>query len=183
MRKSYLFYTVFVFLFAYAPAPVEVLAQESSLETIEGISKRTINKAKRKRKKKTPASGVDLAQVCKKVQPFRGALLKSAWPGHIQRNDPRASGFALVCAQTCPKKFPVNAYYSDGEPAFRIGYYGRWEGNGKPRGYCAVGGAARCIVSVVQRDSKKSGRDGKVYVDFGGGSCMTAIPGNRNGDV
>ena len=159
---------------------VPVVADTSSLESIQGINPRTIRKAKRAKQK--PNAG-DLSKVCKNIRPFSGALLKNAWPGHIQRSDPRAPGFALVCASLCPRKFPASAYYSDGSLAFRLGYYGLWEGNHRPRAYCGAGGVGSCSASGVSSAARKSGRDGYVYVDFGAGLCLKAKPGIRNGGV
>lgn len=130
-------------------------------------------------KKKTSTKSFN--SVCKNVKPLTDALMKNAYPGHISLSDPRASGFAFVCGKGCPKKFPANAYYSDGTLAFKLGYYGTWEGNRKPRAYCGSGGAPRCSAKGVTNDAKKSGRDGFVYIDFGNKQCRKARPGARNG--
>lgn len=130
------------------------------------------------RKNITPKA---FADVCKKVTPLKYALLKNAWPGHIQRSDSRASGFAFVCGADCPKRFPVSAYYSDGTLAFKLGYYGRWEGNGKPRAYCGTGGVGTCSASSITKAAKR--KDGKIYLDFGNKSCRSATPGQRNGST
>lgn len=149
-----------------------------------GLNPRSLRKLERaKKNKKGDAGAKAFEDVCKTVSPIR-ALIKNAYPGHIQKTDPRASGFALVCNRSdCPNSFPAQAYYSDGTPAFKLGYYGTWEGNGKPRAYCGAGGAGRCVVSKVVSDSKKSGRDGKGYIVFNKKtkSCRSFIPGKRNG--
>lgn len=168
--------TCILSMVAYQPA----LAQYP-----DGISKRTIKKEMAYAKKKGGPKATALSDVCATTKPLSNALLKNAWPGHINLSDPRASGFAFVCGSDCASKFPVTAYYSDGTQAFRLGYYGVWSGNGKPRAYCSVGGAARCSASAVTRNAKRSGRDGKVYLVFNKKtkSCRTATPGKRNGST
>lgn len=141
----------------------------------EGTSQRDLRKIARK------GGGSGLSAVCKNTKPI-GALLKNASPGHISSGDPRAPGFALICNRSdCPRGFPAKAYYSDGSLAFSLGYYGRWEGNGQPRAYCGTGGAAVCSVSAVSSAARAKGRNGKVYIDFGGKSCRQATPGIRQG--
>ena len=141
----------------------------------EGSSQRDLRKIARKSR----ASG--LSKVCSSTKPI-GALLKNASPGHISSGDPRAPGFALVCSRSdCPRGFPAKAYYSDGTLAFSLGYYGRWEGNGQPRAYCGTGGAGVCSSRSVSSNARAKGRNGKVYIDFGGKSCRSATPGIRNG--
>lgn len=161
----------------------------------QGMSARSIRKIERAQKKKRTNkrkknnnkgkkdTTVVLSDVCKSVSPI-SALLKNAWPGHISRADPRSRGFALVCnRRDCPRKFPVTAYYSDGVQAFRLGYYGRWSGNGQPRAYCSAGGAGSCSATLVTKEAKKFDRDGKVYLVFDAAKkvCRTATPGKRNG--
>ncbi len=124
-----------------------------------------------------------LRNICNAVHPLRNALLKNVLPGHISPTDNRAPGFALICGSDCTSAWPVNAYYSDGGRAFSLDKYGIWDGNGKPRAYCAVGRAPQCSVSSVVRESKRKGRDGRVYLHFGGKSCRAAIPGQRNGST
>lgn len=121
------------------------------------------------------------SDVCKSTKPLTDALMKNAYPGHISLSDPRASGFAFVCGKGCPRSFPTNAYYSDGTFAFKLGKYGNWNGNGKPRAYCGAGGAPRCSAKSITNNAKKSGRDGFVYIDFGSKACRKARPGVRNG--
>ena len=141
----------------------------------EGTSQRDLRKIARKSR----ASG--LSSVCSSTRAI-GALLKNASPGHISSGDPRAPGFALVCSRSdCPRGFPAKAYYSDGSLAFSLGYYGRWEGNGQPRAYCGTGGAPVCSSRSVSSNARAKGRNGKVYIDFGGKSCRSATPGIRNG--
>jgi len=156
--------------------PSSSFAQDSSSRP--GLHSRVLAAKRARSPQKKP-----FAQVCSRTSSISGFLLKNAYPGHISRGDPRAPGFALVCASRCPKKFPVNVYYSDGSLAARIGYYGRWNGNGKPRGYCGCGGAPSCFVSSISKKARQSGRDGKVYLSMGDGSCVSATPGIRNGGV
>ncbi len=180
-------YSLLVFGALYtAPVALNVIAPNlafaQDLQSLYplGFSQRSIRKLERKASKKGGKVNVtSLADVCPSVQPMSGALMKNAYPGHIQRTDPRASGFAFICGSSCPSKFPVSAYYSDGTLAFKLGYYGRWSGNGKPRAYCSVG-VPRCSVKKVVRDSKTSGRDGKVYLTWTSTSCRSATPGVRN---
>lgn len=122
-----------------------------------------------------------LSKVCKSVLPLRKSLLKNAGGGHITNGDARAAGFAFICGPDCPRRFPLTAYYSDGTQAFRLGYYGKWEGNGRPRAYCAAGGVPICYASAVTKAARSKKRDGKVYISYGDGSCRSAIPGARNG--
>lgn len=148
-----------------------------------GLSERSVRKLERAKNKAKKGNKEKLAAVCKSITPLKKALLKNAYPGHINRSDPRASGFAFVCGPDCPRSFPVSAYYSDGTAAFKLGYYGKWEGNGRPRAYCAAGGAPACSTSAVSSNSRKSGRDGKIYLVFDtkAKSCRSATPGARNG--
>lgn len=169
---------------AYAEYPTGLSARSiKKLERQEAKQKKKNKKNNKKKENKKPNKGNKngLGKVCGNVQPLKKALLKNAWPGHINRSDPRAPGFAFVCGPDCPKKFPVSAYYSDGTAAFKLGYYGRWEGNGRPRAYCGAGGVGTCSASGVAKASRQKGRDGKVYLDFGNKSCRSATPGQRNG--
>lgn len=185
--------TVFVVTFGWFGAVSPTIAEVSNLSTEieisdvgavpDGISNRSLRKMARAKNPASnkPASG--LASVCKSVVALRGALLKNAWPGHINQSDARAAGFAFVCGADCPSSFPVSAYYSDGSLAFKLGYYGRWEGNGKPRAYCSAGGTAYCSASAVTRNARANKRDGKVYLDFGRGKCRSAVAGQRTGST
>lgn len=181
MKKLIALLVALSMLFAGAPqfgelAPVsEAVAESSSLP--EGMSARSVRKISRATQK--PRAG--LSSVCRSVTPLARALLKNAWPGHISKNDPRASGFAFVCGADCPRKFPMNMYNAAGVKLASLGMYGLWEGNGRPRAYCGAGGAPRCSVSTVVRGARANGGDGKVYLDFGNGSCRSATPGARNG--
>jgi hypothetical protein len=141
----------------------------------------SLTSAQDKTRKPTQTRGAP-TKICKSTAPLKGALLKNAYPGHISKNDPRASGFAFVCGSDCARSFPVSAFFSDGTLAFKLGYYGRWEGNGQPRAYCGTNGAPSCPVGTVVRQSRQAGRDGKVYLHFGGGSCRSATPGVRTGN-
>lgn len=147
----------------------------------------TSNLFKRQSTKVGVGTAAIFTEDCQTIKPLEHALLKNNAGGHIGRRDRRYHGFAFICGKECPATFPVQAYYSDGAPAFKLGYYGRWNGNGQPRAYCAAGGAPFCNVPTVRMRANIVGReglrrDGKVYLSFGNGICQTAIPGIRNGD-
>lgn len=148
-----------------------------------GMSERSARKISRAKKGPKNPAVKPLNTYCKSTTPLSKALLKNAYPGHINASDPRAPGFAFVCGPDCPSGFPVSAYYSDGTPAFKLGYYGRWEGNNRPRAYCGAGGVAMCNVKTVSSGARQKGRDGKIYLVFNSKSksCRSASPGQRNG--
>lgn len=125
-------------------------------------------------KKKDP-----LKKYCKSVSGVT-YLLKPASPGHI--HDEREDGFALICApgKKCPR-FPAKIRYSDGEQAASVCYYGRWEGNGQSRAYCNVGSCGYCNARSIAKASSTKGRDGRVYIEYGDGTCAQADADGRNG--
>jgi hypothetical protein len=145
----------------------------------QGFSQRSIRKIERKAKGNPSASA--LSDVCKSVTPIH-ALFKSTGGGHI-RGDARESGFSIICSRSECFSFPASAYYSDGTYAFKIGYYGRWVGNGQPRAYCAAGGAPACNAKSITANARAQKRDGKVYIQKSAKTktCVSADPTRRNG--
>ena len=137
---------------------------------------------------KIPA-GLKKKNICTEVKPLTSGLLKNTSPGHILAPDPRSYGFAYICGyRDCPKRWPTKVFYSDGTLAFRLGYYGTWSANGKPRAYTGTYGAPKVYVNKIVKRSKIKGkdgikRDGKVYIAIGNKKCRYAIPGKRNGNA
>ena len=68
----------------------------------------------------------------------------------------------------------MNFYYSDGVKAGAVGYYGTYSKTGKARAYCAAGGAPQCFISQISSKSRRSGRDGFVYVQLSGSRVAAA---------
>jgi hypothetical protein len=129
----------------------------------------------------------DLQSECKTVRSVSGRefLYKSEISNHIPSNDRRASGPTFICNQVCPSSWPLSVFYSDGALAARLGYYGTWNVTNKPRAYCAAGGTAQCYNSRISRDSRRNGRNGKLYVRTTNGSnsvCYTVNPVGRTGN-
>ncbi len=158
-----------------------------SSEGSRGLSARSERKlaraAKNNKKKNNPGNGNGsnaFKKVCPNVVQLSGILIKNAYPGHISQGDPRAPGFAMVCGRSCVSSFPASVFFSDGTLAFKLGYYGRWEGNGQPRAYCGAGGVAMCSVSSVVSNSRKSGRDKSAYLKLNKNTCARFTPGARN---
>lgn len=159
---------------------LSLLVTEAPLQAeSEGLNARSIRKLARARSGKVKTKALNT--VCKKISNLQHALMKNTAGGHISSADPRYPGISLICGSDCARSFPVNAYYSDGNLAFKLGYYGKWSGNGKPRAYCGAGGAPACYASSVKTNARRSGRDGYVYLHFGNKSCRKARPGERNG--
>lgn len=122
-----------------------------------------------------------LKKYCKSISGVT-YLLKPASPGHI--HDSREPGFALICApgKKCPR-FPAQIRYSDGEEAASLCYYGRWSGNGQSRAYCAVGSCRACDARAIARESSTKKRDGRIYIEYGDGTCAQADADGRNGSA
>lgn len=132
--------------------------------------------------KKAKANANKLEKVCKNVTNINGLLVKVTAGGHIPRSDPRYSGYSIVCAGRCVS-FPAVVYHCDGSQAFRMGYYGRWVGNGKSRGYCGHG-SSPCPTSSVRAKSKSLKCSGAGYLSTGNRSCMRFnLYSDRNGGV
>ena len=165
MSKKFLFSTLFVFSFV-------IPAIAGAITTDEKIP---------------PA--LKRKNICTEVKPLTSGLLKNTWPGHIYPPDPRSYGFAYICgSRDCPRRWPARVYFSDGTLAFRLGYYGIWSGNGKPRSYTGTYGAPKVYVKNIVTKSKRKGKDGikrngKVYIAIGNKKCRSAIPGKRNGST
>ena len=131
----------------------------------------------------TRAAKTSLARVCPKISNLSGLLVKVTAGGHIPRWDPRNSGFSLICASRCVP-WPATVYHCDGSVAFRMGYYGRWVGNGKARGYCGAGGQGACPTSSVRVRNRRLGCKGAAFLAEGRGRCMRFnVNSNRNGSV
>lgn len=166
-----------------------VAVQLANAETISGLN---ANEARvqqriyqRIAKKKKPSASA-LSSVCKNVSNLSGLLVKITAGGHISRGDSRYSGWSIICAGRCVS-FPAKVYHCDGSTAWNMGYYGRWAGNGKARGYCASGGASACSVSSTRSVNRQKKCQGAVYLDVDGGrgkSCLRFnVNSSRNGGV
>ncbi|NMC61875.1 MAG: hypothetical protein GYA55_01765 [SAR324 cluster bacterium] len=124
-----------------------------------------------------------LKKVCPRITNLSGLLIKTTAGGHIPKSDPRYSGFSIICGSHCVP-FPATVYHCDGSVAFKMGYYGRWDGNGKSRGYCGAGGQGGCPTSYVRSKNRSLRCNGAVYLAQGGGRCMRFnINSNRSGGV
>ena len=151
-----------------------------------GLSSRSLQKMSRAGDPTASAQG--FGQVCKTVNQVTGRefLWKSEISQHINPGDPRATGPTFICNQICPK-FPMSFYYSDGSLAGSVGYYGTWSVTGKARAYCAAGGAPQCFVSQISTNSRRSGRDGFVYLQTrstsGNTLCYKVRPVGRTGNA
>ena len=156
-----------------------VMAVGLLLGSVSEAAGRTVRQSKRVRVR-------TLSDVCTRTTPLNGLLIKITAGGHISRGDARYSGYSIICASKCAS-FPATVYHCDGSTAFRMGYYGRYSENGKPRGYCAAGGAASCSVSAVRSRSTALKCRGAGYLDLDGSrgkSCRRLNRySNRNGDV
>ena len=132
------------------------------------------------------AKTTTLADVCTKITPLGGMLIKVTAGGHISGADARNSGYSLICGSSCAS-LPANIYHCDGSLAFRVGYYGRYAENGRPRAYCAAGGAPACYVTRVRARSKALKCNGAGYLDLDGRlgkKCYRFnLNSSRNGDV
>jgi hypothetical protein len=159
-----------------------------SVVTVSKASAQAITKEERKEMRAERAKRA-LREVCApdNVVPARGLLIKKTGGGHIPGSDARASGFSLICASNCVSSFPAKVYHCDGSQAFKLGYYGTWSGNGRPRAYCAAGGVGACSVSSVASMSKRKGCGQVGYLDLDGSRgkrCMKIfVDGRRNGGV
>ena len=124
-----------------------------------------------------------LAEVCPTVKTVTGSefLWKSEISNHISPTDRRAAGPTFICNKVCPKKWPLNVYYSDGVRAARLGYYGTYRVTGKARAYCATKGAPACSIKTISTDSKAAGRDGFVYLKTSDSTCYKVPPLGRTG--
>jgi hypothetical protein len=129
----------------------------------------------------------DLKSECKTVRSVSGRefLYKSEISNHIPTTDRRASGPTFICNQVCPSSWPISVFYSDGTLAAKLGYYGTWNVTNKPRAYCAAGGTAQCYNSRISRDSRRNGRNGRLYVRTTNGTnsvCYNVSPVGRTGN-
>lgn len=138
----------------------------------------------------TPVSP-ELARVCSTVLDVleNEFLWKSQISRHINSGDPRATGPTFICNTVCARRFPFSVYYSDGTLAATMGYYGIFSGNGRPRAYCAAGGAPQCFVEQIAAAASENGRDGNVYLQLSGkrkppkSFCYRVAPLGRTGSL
>lgn len=144
-------------------------------------SVRSLNKMARKGD--PLVSMLALADVCPTVKTVTGSefLWKSEISNHISPTDRRATGPTFICNKVCPKKWPLNVYYSDGIRAARLGYFGTYRVTGKARAYCATKGAPACSIKTISTDSKGAGRDGYVYLKTSDDTCYQVKPLGRTG--
>ncbi len=162
-----------------------VVATPSSSHAEDGLSNRSLQKMSRAGD--VTASVQNFRSVCKTVKQVTGRefLWKSEISNHINPGDPRASGPTFICNQLCPS-FPMAFYYSDGTIAGAVGYYGTWSVTGKARAYCSAGGTARCFISQINANARRSGRDGFVYLQTTKTKptvCYKVAPVSRTGSA
>ena len=138
------------------------------------IDKRTLRKAARK-KVNTSA----LSAVCSNTTPLSGLLIKSEISHHINRGDPRASGYTLVCGKRCVQ-FIADFYYCDGSKAGSFGYYGRWNVTGKPRAYGAAGGAPAHSVNAIRAAARRKGCGTNLYLKTSRKAKTSCLSWNAN---
>lgn len=154
----------------------------NAVADIEGLTQRESRKIARSAKSNKPKK-TKLSDVCKKVSNLSGLLLKTTAGGHIPRSDPRYPGYSVICAGSCVP-FPAKVFHCDGSEAFQMGYYGKWSGNGKSRGYCGWAGSGQCFTSSVRSRSKSLKCSGAGYLAQGGGRCLRFnLNVDRNGGV
>lgn len=154
------------------------------------LSARSIRKMARRG---DPTASISaLSDVCRTVKEVTGNefLWKSVISAHIPSGDARATGPTFICNEKCPPRFPMDFYYSDGVKAGAVGYYGTYSKTGKARAYCAAGGAPQCFISQISSKSRRSGRDGFVYVQLSGSRvaaantvCYKVRPVSRTGNA
>jgi hypothetical protein len=123
-----------------------------------------------------------LSRACPTVKTVTGNefLYKSELSQHISSGDPRATGPTFICNRLCGS-FPMPILYSDGTEAARLGYYGTWRVTGKPRAYCGAGGVPTCSNSTLSSQSRRRGRNGKLYVKINRNTCYQVNPVGRTG--
>ena len=160
-------------------------AENMSISLPEGLNAREARLFTRAAKAK-PKAVSKLKKLCKKIITLRPgqALIKSQISAHIPRGDARASGYTFVCGSLCAS-FPAPFYYSDGTLAGKLGYYGRYSANGRPRAYCAAGGAPRCSVSSIYAKARRKKTGSYLYLKSNSTTCFkfNGAPGARNGGV
>lgn len=153
----------------------------------DGLNARALRKLARQ--PKGDAKIVAFNDVCSTVRNVTGHefLYKSEISQHISHGDRRSSGPTLICNRVCPSRFPAALYYSDGTQAARLGYYGRWNVSGKPRAYCAAGGAPACSNRTLSAGARQRGRDGFLYLQTsstrGRSVCYRVRPNGRTGNA
>jgi hypothetical protein len=166
--------------FAFSLLPTVASAGEVKISPrIERLIARAEAKAAKKGRTST------LAAQCPTVKQAR-LLVKSEASNHISSGDARATGYTLVCAADCPAGFPATFLYCDGSEAGKLGYYGTFSGNGRPRAYGAAGGAKQHFVSQIARTSKKKGCGNILYLKMRSGAngwCSPFYSVGRSGGV
>jgi hypothetical protein len=129
--------------------------------------------------------------VCEKYSAIANGemLIKSEISQHIPGQDPRATGYTLVCARLCPKNLSrSDFFFADGSYAGSVARYGTFHGNGKPRLYGAVGEAPQHFASDIAAKASTIG-NGKLYMQISsarsgaGTDCKEFNPTGRNGGL
>ena len=116
-------------------------------------------------------------------------LWKSEISKHINTTDPRAAGPTFICNVVCARRFPFSVYYSDGTLATKLSYYGQFDGNGRPRAYCAAGGVPPCSIKDISEAASADGKDGYLYLQLSGRRratktyCYRVAPIGRTGTL
>jgi hypothetical protein len=126
-----------------------------------------------------------LSEVCSSISAILPGemLVKSEISKHIHSIDPRATGYTLVCGSQCPSGMDyVPFYFSDGQLAGAVGYFGIFSGNGKPRLYGAAADAPQHSARQIAQQAAQIG-DGKLYLSMGNGTCKQFNPIGRNGSI
>lgn len=133
----------------------------------------------------TLTAHADFKTVCPQVKNVKAKdlLYKSVPSEGIQSSDKRTTGPALICGKVCPERFPVGLWFSDGTLATKLGYYGLYAGNNRPRAYCAVGKIPQCFNSKLNDQSNLPGRDGFLYLRINKLICYKVSPVGRSGSL
>jgi hypothetical protein len=133
------------------------------------------------------AAIISIPGVCDRIREVQPGqfLYKAEISAHINPIDYRSTGPTLVCGKICAESFPVQLFYSDGKKAARLGYYGTYAGNGKPRAYCGCCGVPRCYNDRLQSRSLQRGRDGYLYLRLKPSRrvCWRVNVGGRTGSL
>jgi hypothetical protein len=132
-----------------------------------------------------------LSSVCENYSAIANGemLIKSEISQHIPGQDPRATGYTLVCARLCPKNLSrADFFFADGSYGGSVARYGTFRGNGKPRLYGAVGEAPQHFASDIAAKASTIG-NGKLYMQISsaragaGTDCKEFNPTGRNGGL
>lgn len=171
-------------------APGGVLVDEINLNQIDPVS--NPNPSEPPTESPLPPPPADdappaLSAVCASTSLISSGemLIKSEASNHIHDGDARTTGYTVVCGALCPAHLNyVPFFYSNGELAGAVGYYGLFSGNGRPRLYGAAGDADQHFASAIAKRAAQIG-NGKLYLQMkpDGSSCKQFNPSGRNGSL